>query len=184
VNPAEEDRLYLEAGVEQMRDYLLSTELFWPLTARGAKLPRLTISCLLLTRARVSVSLSSLEDQAFLQRMEQRLEAIRSKWTVAWINKCRREVRMRFDLWRNFLADYQESPGEYADFYHQEVRWRVMIELLLPELPDPPDTNGALDRLDETLRTSFISGDFVWDAYLEPAFPPEEFWFLYGSLRS
>jgi hypothetical protein len=47
------DRAYLEAGIPELEDYLLSDELYWPISARGHNLPRLTIGGLLLANDRL-----------------------------------------------------------------------------------------------------------------------------------
>ena len=49
----ENDRAYLEAGIPELGDYLLSKELYWPISARGYNLPRLTVGGILLAQTRL-----------------------------------------------------------------------------------------------------------------------------------
>jgi len=178
MSSAEKDRAYLEAGIPEFQDYLLSDELFWPITARGYDLPRLTIGGLLLAMARLQargVKIESLSAQ---------LEAVRSKWRVAWETKAGRGVQTRMRLWGNYLADYRQNPEGFADAYPHEVRNRVMLHLLLAEIPTPPNEQKELPQLDSLIRINLMAGDFIWEADLQPGFPPEVYWYLYGNLKS
>ena len=53
MTPVEKDKSYLEASISELETYLLSQELYWPISARGFDLPRLTIGGILLTQARL-----------------------------------------------------------------------------------------------------------------------------------
>ncbi len=174
----EKDRAYLEAGIPELEDYLLSNELYWPITARGYDLPRLTIGGLLLAQARLEARRERIE------ALVAQLDAVRSRWRAAWETKAGREVRSRFGLWSNYLADYRHNPEEHADAYPQEVRYRVMLQILLAELPAPPAEQESLSQLDGLLRASFSPSGFVWEVDLQPGFPREVYWFLYGKLNS
>lgn len=173
----EKDRAFLEAGIPELNDYLLSQELYWPLTARGYSLPRLTIGGLLLSLARL---------QAAGQRsvaLEARLDGVRSRRRVAWETKAGREVRARCGLWQAYLADYRHSPEGHADAYPQEVRYRVMLDLLLAELPSQPAQAELISQLDGVLRANWIPGGFVWEDGLQAGFPRAAYWYLYGRLK-
>jgi len=176
VNSKKKDKIYLEAGIPELKDYLFSNELFWPIGARGVSLPRLTIGGILLTQAQLEA-----RDERIESLMMQ-LDGIRSKWRVAWETKAGREVQARTRLWSNYLADYRHDPENHADAYPYEVRYRVMLQLLLTELPEPPAEQEALHQLDGVLRTNLSASDFIWEANLQPGFPREDYWFLYGKL--
>ena len=174
----EKDRAYLEAGVPELGQYLLSNELYWPVSARGYDLPRLTIGGLLLAQTRLEAHRERIEP------LVTQLETVRSKWRVAWETKAGREFQSRFGLWSNYLADYRQRPERYADAYPHEVRYRVMLHLLQGEMSTSPPEQEGLIRLDGVLRTSLSPGEFIWDADLIPGFPPEVYWYLYGKLKS
>jgi hypothetical protein len=178
VTSPENDRAYFEAGIPELGDYLLSRELYWPISARGYNLPRLTIGGLLLAQTCL---------EAHGERIEQlttQLDALRSKWRTAWETKAGREFQSRFGLWSNYLADYRHNPEGHADTYPREVRYRVMLQLLLGELSAPPPERDGLFQLDGVLHASFSPSDFIWEADLQPGFPREVYWFLYGKLKS
>jgi hypothetical protein len=174
----EKDKAYLEVGIPELEDYLLSDELYWPITARGYDLPRLTVGGLLLAKARLEARgerIGSLAAQ---------LDGIRSKWRVAWEAKAGRGVQARMRLWGNYLSDYRQNPEGYADAYPHEVRYRVMLHLLLAELSGTSAEQKELAQLDSLLRVNLISGDFIWETELQAGFPREVYWYLYGKLKS
>lgn len=173
------DHLFYATGVSELQDYLLSESLYWRLSPPGgAELPMLTIGGLLLARQRLQAT-----PHSALDALDFNLHTLRSKWRSAWERKTRREVRARIELWHNFLSDYRHSPEQHADAYPQEVRWRVIIHLLLQELDGLPTEAETLTELDRLLRLSFIPGRFIWDLELEPFFGRDLFWYLYGSLK-
>jgi len=174
----EKDRAFLEAGIPELKDYLLSEELFWPITARGYDLPRLTIGGLLLAQARLDARGERIDAQIA------QLEVIRSKWRVAWETKAGREFQSRLNLWSNYLTDYRQNPEGYADSYPHEVHNRVMLKLLRSDLPADMLEQEALSSLDTALRSSLLPGTFIWEPELKSGFPQDAYWFLYGTLRS
>jgi hypothetical protein len=119
-----------------------------------------------------------------LTGLENRLETARARWRSAWERKCRREVRARLDLWRNYLADARQSPETLAQDFPQQVQWRVILNLLSNELTAPLPEAGALAELDTMLVEFWLPGGFVWEEELAGAFPEPEFWFLYGKMKS
>jgi hypothetical protein len=178
-SPVQKDRVFFETGVQELVDYLLSDELYWTITNRNVSLPRLTIGGLLLARA----CLQAWEELAGLSPVEDRMESIRAKWRAAWEKKAASELHARFDLWRNYLSDYRRAPEEQAEAYPQEVRWRVILQLLLDELATPPPEQDSLSQLDRSLQAAFVPGKFIWESRLVSTFPRGKFWFLYGSLK-
>ncbi|MCJ7433759.1 MAG: hypothetical protein MUO77_09765 [Anaerolineales bacterium] len=159
----DQDLQYLDTGLSDLQDYLLSKELYWPLSA-SASLPRLTLGGLLLARQRLGPRADSQAAQ---------IEAIRSKWRTAWDAKASREVRARSDLWTNYLQDYRESPESHVSEYAQQVRNRAMLALLGEES----------NLFDESIKGMFVSGDFIWESECAEFFSRDTFWFLYGKLK-
>jgi hypothetical protein len=168
----DQDKRFLSAGISVLSDYLLSKELFYPL---GGDLPRLTLGNLLLAQKRLS-SFGDVEQSS-------QLETIRSKGHVAWEQKATREVHTRRELWSNFLGDYRALPDMNADRFSVEVRHRAILNLLLQETEKSLDWNQLLP-LDSLLRGCLVPGDFVWEKQVAPAFDKNDYWFLYGRLKS
>jgi hypothetical protein len=177
VTSIEKDKAYLKTCIPELGDYLLSKELYWPINTRGFTLPRLTIGGILLAQARL---------EAYGERIESlvaQLDGVRVKRRVAWETKAGREVGARMRLWSNYLVDYRHSPYQHADAYPHEVRYRVMLHLLMAELLAPPVEQEALSQQDSVLRAGLIPSDFIWDAGMQAGFPREVYWYLYGKLK-
>jgi len=175
----EQDWDFFQAGVSELEAYLLSDELYWPLSGSLTALPRLTLGGLLLAETCLRVR----KDTTEFRHLEQELERIRTKWRSAWERKVGCEVRARLDLWRNYLLDFRQSPEGYADAYPHEVRWRVMLHLLGSEVTVPAAEATELENLDKILNTCFMQGEFVWDPALVPAFPRHDYWYLHGAIK-
>jgi hypothetical protein len=179
----EKDYAFFQAGVGELVDYLLSGELFWQLSVHEADLPRLTIGGLLLARARLQARFASPVTRADLTALEGQLDTIRSKWRSAWERKAGREVHARLDLWHNYLTDDLQSPEKHTGMYPQEVRWRVMLQLLSSEFLWSPGEQEILSSLDVVLMSHWLPGEFIWEADLSTAFPQRDYWFLFGKLK-
>ncbi|MGC8855744.1 MAG: hypothetical protein ACP5QU_03000 [Anaerolineae bacterium] len=173
----EQDRQFLLVSIPELQAYLLSKELYYPISARGVDLPRLTLGGVLL-------ALSRLRGANQAADLEGAVEVIRLKWRSAWEAKASREVRARFALWQNYLADVWQNPDQHAPYYRQEVRVRAMLDLLLAELSREVPEATWLRELDERLRRMLIPGEFVWETAVQAAFPAEKFWYLYGTLKA
>ena len=194
MSKVEYDLRYLKAGVEELEQYLLSSQLYWPVhvvTPTGeTPYLRLTPGELLLAREKLRAhSLSpgyndevTSPVQAKIDRLEGDFEVIRSKWRGNWGKKAAQDFSSRLALWRNFLGDYRKVPDDQAPFYAYEVRTRVILQLLEPEAVGIPaaelDMRTGLDTL---LRAILVPGEFIWEAALEAGFPKADYWYLYAQ---
>jgi hypothetical protein len=184
----EYDLRYLQAGSEQLESYLLANELYWPVGTSAPHgqppYPQLTPGGLLLARRRGRATAITLAQQVELSRVEQKLEATFHRWRTAWRQKAHTDWLARLKLWANFLDEYREKPSANFDRFPYEVGRRAQIELLQPEAePFSEAEMRALPGLDAMLRAFFLPGSFVWQSDLQAQFPPQPFWYLYGSLR-
>ena len=177
-----QDSDFLNCGIRELEDYLVSSELFWQLSG-GGNLPRLTLGGLLLARKRLQARENLLPAGLDLAQMDRQLTAAQVRWRAAWEKKAVQEARSRFELWKNYLDDYHQSPDLHAGEYPRQVQYRVMLHLLEIELPGRPDALAALAGLDEFLKTSFLGGPFIWEPDLAPVFPASDFWYLFGRLK-
>ena len=178
---ADYDRAYLRYAFDLLERYLLSDDLYWQVSLKAPKgappYPSLTPGNILL-------SLRRLKARGAADDFQAELEAAKAKWGAHWRQKEEREANARFRQWRDFLTQYGQEADEPAPYYHYEVRERVILRLLEEDLGDlPPEVAVGLRKLDEILRASFAPGEFIWEPDLQPAFPRDEFWFLYGTLK-
>lgn len=167
------DFFFLTEALPELQEYLLSNQLYWPLSASQ---PRLTPGAVLLALTRLQVKLPS-----DAQTLQQQMESMRVKWRAAWEKKVAREISNRLLLWSNFLSEYQNAPEQGADAYLSEVRGRVILQLLTLETSDFPEKT-TLAELDSALKPSLRPCEFLWDGSLQAVFPKADYWFLYGKL--
>jgi hypothetical protein len=180
------DLEFLKTASQQLEKYLLSDVLYWPLGISHPPCfppyPRLTIGGILLTQSRASITCETSEEKKQLNKTEDDIKNLRSLWSVYWDKKGQREFNARLTIWSNFLDDYQENPNDQFDRYSYESRHRVQLELLKKDISIQNDLLKLLAALELILKAYFKPGEFIWKKTLMPAFPPESYWFLYGSL--
>lgn len=169
----EHDILFLTEGIPQLQEYLLSGELYWPL---AGSLPRLTPGAVLLALKQVAVYAPNRAGS-----LQAGFDSVREQWRTAWEKKVAREVSSRLRLWSQYLAESLHPADGGLELYRSEVRGRVILQLLLQEQPNLPETR-ALAELDLALMHYMKPGGFLWDEALQVVFNKKEFWFLYGSL--
>jgi hypothetical protein len=173
------DLLVLKSMTADLEAYLLAETLFWQMGG-PSDFPALSLGGYWLARTRLE---SLPGQQPERDALNQRGDTILAKWAVAAENKAARELRSRLNLWRAYLEECRDAPRACAERYRNDVAQRVMAALLLRRFPRLADSAEAqrLPPLDAQLRARFKPGAFVWSAELMPAFPPDEFWFLYGQ---
>ena len=182
------DLEYLNIGMEEIQPYLLSEELFWPVSGRpsGNKpfFLKMTIGNLLLSEHRLAVlsdeDLLSPAAAAEFSRLQRGIQAVQMKWQVAWERKASREYDTRFNQWRKSLEDLRGDRYQNSPYYKNEIRLRVLLELLVEQIPDK--TQNDLGPLDKILRQMFKPGEFIWEADVAPGFPKGKYWYLYGGV--
>ena len=185
----EYDYRYLKAGVGELENYVLSNDVFWPMDIRPpageSGYPRLTLGSLLLSRKRLSAYPKTPEQTSQLETVISDMDKIRSNWRVAWEKKAARSFGVRLKMWRDFIEEYRQGPLDNADRYAYEVRLRVMLALLKPEgggqISAEADLLGVLDKF---LNSVLITEGFIWEPQLQPIFPVNIYWYLYGRLPS
>jgi hypothetical protein len=166
------DLRILKGLAETMEPYLLAEATFWPLG--GANMPQLSLGQYLLTERKLS-------DVAEAAPARASAEAALNQWRSAAERKAGVELKTRAGVWRDRVRDLREGAG--LSRYDVDVAQRVMAQLLLERFPalERSEHAASLRASDAALRGAFVSGAFVWEAGLEPHFPPDSFWFLYGQ---
>ncbi len=184
----EYDLRYLQAGLDGIEDYLLSDELFWPMSANppeGAPAyPRLTLDGLLLSKERLLAYPTPAAQEEQRQQIISDLDRVRSKWRVAWGKKAGRCFSARLRMWGDFLEEYRQNIQDNADRYAYEVRLRVMLQLILPDVGEQKQAEVALlSGQDGYLQSVLEKDGFIWEAEVQKGFPEYIFWYLYGFLK-
>lgn len=181
------DFRFLDAGVSQLDNYLLSNEIYWSIGVQSPSgeppYPQLTLGALLLSKERARARAIHTNQKNTLSEIVNQIEKVHSKWRVAWERKATAEFQARLNLWSNFLYEYQQDSAANYDRFGYEISRRVMLELLSPDASNLPHAHKQLlNTLDHLLQTIYIPGDFVWDIDLRTVFPDKPYWYLYGNL--
>jgi len=185
-----DDLYFLQYGLEELENYLLAKDLFWPVMIRPIKksraYPKLTLGNLLLALQRLeALSLGKTltpEEQTRHIQIKREIETIQSRWLVAWEGKAAHEYQSRHRQWTELLREIYQDRQRQAPYYSSDIRPRVLLELLKNHAP--ADELPEIQYLDTTLRAIFDPGDFIWDQELRPGFPQDPFWFLYGGIHT
>ena len=174
----EYEQHFFDEGLEQLKPYLLSDEVFWALGLRTPKgqppYPPLTLGNLLLTAAK----LAARDDTA-----QARIKDVRDEWREAWARKAEKEFGVRLRQWSRFMADFGEAPERYRATLGSELRTRALLALLGEELAQTTWASEVAG-LDARLRGLTEEGDFVWAPEIEAAFGREAYWFLYRQPKT
>ncbi len=177
----------IQVILEEVENYLLSDELFWPLDASSLNQPHPPQ----LTPGRLALTLDELdvqsEEMTPVQRAEHhklnlQIQSVLRKWSAALGRKAGREMHSRLNLWKAYIQDLVEN-ADRADNYVYEVRQRVIFERIKVWAEGEPEaerSKQAIQPIDAALRSFFTPGDFIWDVRLRSCYPEEEYWFLYG----
>ena len=184
----EYDLRYIQAGMEVMEHYLLSDEVFWPLSAHPPEgtpeYPQLTLGGFLLVNERLAAYPTTHPQEVQLEQVIASLDRIRSKWRVAWEKKAWRSYNFRLRMWGDFIEDYKYNPQENADRYLYEVRLRVMLQLLFAEAGGQHQAGiDILSGLDGYLKSVLVLDVFIWEPEIQKKFPMDIYWYLYGRLQ-
>ena len=185
----ERDLTQLERMTENLTDYLLGAALYMPVGGyfRASTMPQLTLGALLLRRRRLLELRSSLKrSQAARLDAALRLhDTAQADWTVHYEKKLKQEAPARLKLMRAFFADCRESPRDCAAAYPVEALRRTLVQEILLATDEFGYDGGELaapvQQTDLALRRFLHAGDFIWSPRLEPVYPRDGFWWLYGS---
>jgi hypothetical protein len=179
----------MAAMASHMAEYLDSDVLFWPLPR--ADMPKLTLGGYLLREHRLLAlaELLSPEQRAQTDAAVFQFNQALADRVVRFETKAHHELEARLRQWEETLKDIDRETFDGSSNYRTTVETRAMIQALLDRLSMPPYQTEArpmqhLATLDTRLRNRWQPGDFVWPEEWAAAYPPAEYWWLYGSPRT
>ena len=181
---------YLYEAVPLLDKYLESKELFWQLPGisrdPGNAFGALTIGVTLLMLKRVKAR--SLSEKLAVERGDYETRIFQSKIhnEKAWMKKVGQDFTNRTRLWEKYLNEYHDDMLATVSSYPTHVSQRVIMQLLWEE----QDSSSLLltplqfmiQTMDAVLKKFFLPGGFIWDPELQPGFPEDTYWYLYGTL--
>ncbi len=184
-----QDAAVMGAMAGQMAEYLDSEILFWPL-GRG-NMPMLTLGGYLLREHRLLAlpQLLTPDQRTQVDAAIFQFNQVLADRVVRFEAKANHELEARLRQWEEYLKDIERDTFDRSSNYATAVETRVMIHALLDRLAMPPYRLEArpqqhLALLDTRLQNRWLPGDFVWPADWQPAYPRNEYWWLYGSPRA
>ena len=168
-----EDEDFLDSAANELAEYLKSSVYDWPLSNTSI---RLTPGRILFSLRRVSKSTPIAGNS--INVLDGRFAEIIRQYPHAWVQKIELEYPRRLRVWENFIGDYTEEGLDKS--YLAQIVNRVILTLLETESPiTAARYENRVNLVDEKYQRLVRTGVFIWDAQLEPAFPKNEFWFLY-----
>ena len=181
-----QDLVVLEVMAGLMDEYLRSDVLFYP-TSR-ADLPKVTLGGYLMRQHRL-LQLRDLLDMHEQSRLHESISQYNSaleEKVVRFETKAHTELEARVRQWQEYLSEVKR--GVNIAYYESAVDTRAMLEALIAQLRVPPyeldeEIPRNLALLDRELSRVWERGDFVWPREWKPAYPRDEYWWLYGHPR-
>ncbi len=184
------DLRILRAMADQFEPYLITDDLFWPLSGRvPGGMPRLTIGGMLLRRHRLRAFRPTLspDQQAQLDDALAAIQAQQDEWRLHYHQKISRDWEMRRQLLEEFLRDCDEADArDCFENWPSQARQRTMLHLLTEEAATrdllTDEQQRALHHLDTNLRRYLMTGEagqFLWSAPLADVYPRDPFWWLW-----
>ncbi len=168
--------LFLKAGLEQLKDYLLSNEVFWNSGLAGSY-PQLTLGNLLLAAQELQSANGSIAaERSQQQELFTELAGQKREWRAAWERKAQKEFGARLRQWVQYVDELAQNSNRLPANYTTDVRVRVLLELLAAEAPA---LRGQLASPDARLKSLISDGDFIWEESVKGAFPKANYWFLW-----
>jgi hypothetical protein len=176
---------FAQAGVTELKKYLLSKELFWPIhlgkPSGHAPYPQLTIGNLLFYLKRAEACSENTHSKSRLLKINNKLIAVSSKWRNAWEEKAEKEFNSRLRQWQKYLKEFSKEDRFSLGNYSAEIKVRVLLELLSEEIST--DKKIELKIFDYSFKSDLKAGEFIWTEEYASGFPKEKYWYLYGELK-
>lgn len=175
----------LEAMASNLIPYLYEEPLYGVISSN---LPSLTVGGFLLRLYR----LQNLEDlltdnqQKHLSDAHLNFEHARSEWMVHYEGKVKHELRARINDLRNFVDEHSDDPVRSRNAYPVEATRRTIVANLQIEAEVfnmwEDEFEDELGSVDKRLRSilDLDEPNFIWPSALEPIYPKQDFWWLYG----
>lgn len=182
------DLTILEKMLEILPEYLQSEETHWEM--RQPDMPKMTIGGCLMRLNRLDILQDRLEanDRTRVGRAHQTLAAALDDHVVLFEERTHQELHARLSEWVAYLRDLSRHMVSDGEHYADIVDVRVVISAMIDKMRTPPyqlqqQVIDEINSLDQNLRNRWRAGEFVWPNVWQPAYPLEQYWYLYGAPR-
>lgn len=179
------DLTILIAMANGMEEYLRGEALFGKMTEGG--MPMLTLGGYLLREHRLYALRDRLlpDERARLEEAMIAFNRALVERVVRFEERAHQELSARIRQMEEYLRDLANKQASGMN-YATAVEPRTMISALIDKLAMPPyrlnpRISQQVDLLDTNLRRYWRPGEFVLPDGWQPAYPPEQYWWLYGQ---
>lgn len=148
-------------------------------------MPSMTVGGLLLRLRRLDVLREHLKDHQIktLDQAIAQYDSVRHEWAFHYEGKVMREAHSRIDAMKGFFYECADNIRQCIGIYRPEMTRRTIVQELLKEMHvlDLSDAKlmTKIEETDDKLTRYVERADFQWSAVLRPAFPEDEYWWLY-----
>jgi len=184
---------FLRAALGQIKDFLLSKEIFWNLGLKSPKghppYPQLSLGNALLSFERLlalkKTGLLSKPQMLDIDEIALMLESLKNEWTSAWEAKVKNEYGLRLRQWARFVNEMSKSSQPEAGSFSSGLRNRAVMQTIKSDLPNEGTALlSEVASLDQHFKQLSKGTDFVWEKELKLHFSPDEYWFLYTQANN
>ena len=180
------ERIFAESTLIELKDYLLSPTLFWPLSLPGlnkdeqSSVPKLTPGNLYLCLRKINTFDFEPDLMVGMKDVVGRISTLLEAWQSNWKKKAQQEFLIRINLWESYLKELKRNPAMNTGSFSYQVRNRIILDLLEEELKVANKNEiVSMQHMDETLKNLVKDGDFIWQFDLCRGFPKNQYWYLY-----
>lgn len=170
------------AMIEYLVPYIYEDELYGKISVDSA---RLTPGSILLRLRRLAALRGQMNDAQITEydQLNAKNEAVRKEWAVAYGKKMVKETESRLRDLQTYIKECKEDPKLCANAYNPEALRRTIVAELIAAMPpdvDQSSIKSALSSVDSGLRRNIREAPFIWSPVLQPIYPQDSFWWLYG----
>jgi hypothetical protein len=182
----DKERIFAESSVHELKEYLLSPTLFWPLSLPGlnrdeqTSIPKLTPGNLYLCLRKLDAYDFAPDLMVGIKDIEKNILLMLNDWQSSWKKKAKLEFPIRINLWESYLKELKRNPTLNMGSFSYQVRNRIILDLLEEKLKVANyDELVNIRFLDESLKNLITDSDFIWEYDLISGFPKNPYWYLY-----
>lgn len=152
----------------------------------GMNMPRLTLGALRLRLRRLNALRGQMSagQTTLLDTIAAQHDSAQREWSTHYQKKLGEEVEKRARDLQTWIRECKDDPKTCANSYMPEALRRTMIQEALDAMTDSSGSLTPVKRVDSDLRRYVETSGFIWDAKLQPVYPQEKFWWLYGRPKA
>ena len=189
----ETDMNEAEAMVKGFESYLKSNEVYGSVGGgffSFGQMPSLTAGALAMRLRRLSVLHMQMDadQRQRLAATAKQHAAIIDEWAAHYERKLLREANSRLDSMRHYFQEIGQGQDALSNYPPEQLR-RTIVQEILIVMADlgivSADMDTKLRFIDDRLQgVALEPGGFQWAAILEPAYPENDYWWLYRQPRA